>query len=385
MALGAALVLSTWVQPTTAGAAVGAEPRESAGASASSLAETAAELRVVRAELVTRIATLTDEAEGAHARFVAAQQREAAAEAAAAHAGRALAEHAVDAFVHNGSLAPAGRLRGGLFAEVVGGVDRAVVDEVAVAAAAAADGRVAAEAALTEAARATAALAEARRTLESSIGVVDRRAAEARAEDDRNAVARRVAEQEQARQDEERAGQASLREAERLAGAAAADAGAPSGTKPASVLAGGGPPVGPPPVRTAASRGQDRVARATAAEVALMTSHRFGPVTDVPAGGSRTGQVVEGMASWYGPGFDGRPTASGAVFDQQGCTVASKELPLGTILLVTRGSRSVLVLVNDRGPFVAGRVLDLSRGVAAELGTIGVGVAHVRAEVVRLP
>ena len=77
--------------------------------------------------------------------------------------------------------------------------------------------------------------------------------------------------------------------------------------------------------------------------------------------------------------------ASGAVFDQQGWTVASRELPLGTVLLVTRGSRSVLVLVNDRGPFVPGRVLDLSRAVATELGTVEAGVAHVRGEVVRLP
>ena len=91
------------------------------------------------------------------------------------------------------------------------------------------------------------------------------------------------------------------------------------------------------------------------------------------------------MASWYGPGFDGRATATGALFDQESWTVASKELPLGTVLLVTRGDRAVLALVNDRGPFVTGRVLDLSRAVAAELGTIHAGVAHVRAEVVQLP
>ena len=95
-----------------------------------------------------------------------------------------------------------------------------------------------------------------------------------------------------------------------------------------------------------------------------------------------TGQVIEGRASWYGPGFDGRRTASGAVFDQEGWTVAHKTLPLGTILLISRGDRHVLALVNDRGPFVAGRVLDLSKGVATQLGTISAGVATVRAQVV---
>jgi rare lipoprotein A len=116
-----------------------------------------------------------------------------------------------------------------------------------------------------------------------------------------------------------------------------------------------------------------------------MAAHRFGPVAGLPAGAVATGQVVEGQASWYGPGFDGRPTASGALYDQEGWTVASRELPLGTVLVVTRGARSVLVLVNDRGPYVPGRVLDLSHAVAVELGTVGAGVAGVRAEVVRLP
>ena len=395
VAVGALLALSAWTSP--AGAAAPEVPPLPAAASASELAGTGAELRVARAELLTRIATLTDEAEGAHARLVAAQEREAVAEAGAAHAGQALAEHAVDAFVHSSALTTAARLRGGLFAEVVGGVDRAVVDEVAAAAASAAAGRVAAEAALAEAARGAAAVEGARQALESSIEVVDRRAAVARAEEDRNALARRVAEEEQARQDDERVRQEALRaqEAALLADQARGGPGPPSSGAAAPGLpegdprgrgAGGtDPEVGAPAVGTGTGRSPDRVRRATAAEADLMARHRFGPVTDVPAGGSRTGQVVDGMASWYGPGFDGRPTASGALFDQQGWTVASRELPLGTVLLVTRGSRSVLVLVNDRGPFVPGRVLDLSRAVATELGTVEAGVAHVRAEVVRLP
>lgn len=424
MVLGALLAITTCAFPTWA-AAAGAEVHPApTGSGASSPAETGAALRVVRAELLTRIARLTDEAEGAQARLVAARQREAVAGAGAAHAGRALAEHAIEAFVHNGSLRAAAGLRGGLFAEVVAGVDRAVVDDVAAAATTAAAGRVAAEAAHVEAGRAAAEVADARQALESTIEVADRRAADARAEDDRSALARRVAEAERARQEAERARQEAAlaqreaalaqqeeaaleetareetarEEAGRLAGEAAGAGSSPGVTEAAAAgaLPGADPQPGEPggtdgsaaaPAAAAgdAGRSRDRVGRASAAEADLLARHRFGPVTDVPPGASRTGQVVEGMASWYGPGFDGRPTASGAVFDQQGWTVASKELPLGTVLLVTRGSRSVLVLVNDRGPFVSGRVLDLSRAVASELGTIEAGVAHVRAEVVRLP
>ena len=74
--------------------------------------------------------------------------------------------------------------------------------------------------------------------------------------------------------------------------------------------------------------------------------------------------MFEGIASWYGPGFNGRPTASGAIYDQEAWTVASKELPLGTWLVVRRGEQRVLLLVNDRGPYVEGRVLDLSAAAA---------------------
>jgi rare lipoprotein A len=74
------------------------------------------------------------------------------------------------------------------------------------------------------------------------------------------------------------------------------------------------------------------------------------------------------MASWYGPGFDGRPTASGAIYDMEGWTVASPDLPLGSLLVVANGAARVLLLVNDRGPYVDGRVLDLSHAAAAALG-----------------
>lgn len=78
------------------------------------------------------------------------------------------------------------------------------------------------------------------------------------------------------------------------------------------------------------------------------------------------------VASWYGPGFDGRKTASGERFNQYGLTAAHKTLPFGTKLRVTYKGRSVIVRVNDRGPFVKGRHLDLSKGAARAIGCHGV-------------
>ncbi len=91
-----------------------------------------------------------------------------------------------------------------------------------------------------------------------------------------------------------------------------------------------------------------------------------------------------GLASWYGPGFAGRPTASGEPFRPARRTAAHPSLPFGTVLRVEhleRG-RHVRVIVNDRGPFVPGRVLDLSRGAARRLGMIDEGVARVAIRVV---
>lgn len=77
-----------------------------------------------------------------------------------------------------------------------------------------------------------------------------------------------------------------------------------------------------------------------------------------------------GIASWYGPGFHGRLTASGEIFNQYAMTVAHKQLPFGTTIRITniRNGKSVIAKVNDRGPFIKGRVLDLSKGVNNILG-----------------
>lgn len=87
-----------------------------------------------------------------------------------------------------------------------------------------------------------------------------------------------------------------------------------------------------------------------------------------------------GIASWYGGKFHGRPTASGETFNKWDHTAAHRTLPLGTVLLVEhrQNGRRVKVRVNDRGPFVEGRILDLSRGAAGELNMIGEGTAPVR-------
>jgi len=95
------------------------------------------------------------------------------------------------------------------------------------------------------------------------------------------------------------------------------------------------------------------------------------------------GGVQTGVASWYGPGFHGRPTASGERFDQWKLTAAHRTLPFGTRAMVTSldNGRSVEVRINDRGPFVGGRIVDLSRAAAQSLHMIGPGLMRVRLEV----
>ena len=95
-----------------------------------------------------------------------------------------------------------------------------------------------------------------------------------------------------------------------------------------------------------------------------------------------TSQAVSGNASWYGPGFAGRLTANGEVFDPSQLTAAHKTLPFGTRVRVTNlnNGRSIDVRINDRGPFKPGRVIDLSRAAAERIGMIGSGTAPVRLE-----
>jgi rare lipoprotein A len=96
---------------------------------------------------------------------------------------------------------------------------------------------------------------------------------------------------------------------------------------------------------------------------------------------SGSGHSFSGMASFYG-NESGRKTASGQRFDQNAMTCAHRSLPFGTKLRVTHGERSVVVTVNDRGPFIRGRVLDLSTGAARAVGLTSAGVGRVTAEVI---
>ena len=96
---------------------------------------------------------------------------------------------------------------------------------------------------------------------------------------------------------------------------------------------------------------------------------------------SGSGHSFSGMASFYG-NESGSKTASGQRFNQNAMTCAHRSLPFGTRLRVTHGGSSVVVTVNDRGPFVRGRVLDLSTGAARAIGLTSAGVGRVTAEVI---
>ncbi len=106
------------------------------------------------------------------------------------------------------------------------------------------------------------------------------------------------------------------------------------------------------------------------------------PPPQVEPAGGEPAIVHEGEASFYGPGFHGKKTANGEIFNQNAMTAASRELPLGTTATVTNeeNGKQVEVKINDRGPYVDGRVIDLSKGAAKELGMVKDGVAEVRVE-----
>ncbi|MFQ5580446.1 MAG: septal ring lytic transglycosylase RlpA family protein [Nitrospiria bacterium] len=98
----------------------------------------------------------------------------------------------------------------------------------------------------------------------------------------------------------------------------------------------------------------------------------------------RVGHREVGLASWYGDKFHGRPTASGEIYDMYAISAAHKTLPLGTLLRVTdlKSGRSIKVKVNDRGPFIGRRILDLSYGAAKKLGVVEAGVSKVKIEII---
>jgi rare lipoprotein A len=95
--------------------------------------------------------------------------------------------------------------------------------------------------------------------------------------------------------------------------------------------------------------------------------------------------VIEGTASWYGPGFFGNRTANGEVYRPGTLTAAHRSLPFGTMVRVTNlnNGRTAVVRINDRGPFGGSRVIDLGHGAAQQVGLVSSGTAPVRLEVLR--
>ena len=133
--------------------------------------------------------------------------------------------------------------------------------------------------------------------------------------------------------------------------------------------------------RLAARRAPSRLRSSRAPLVALLSVlpacslfHRAPPAPP--------GSIQVGVASWYGPEFQGERTASGERFDQRELSAAHPTLPLGTRARVTNlaNGRSVVVRINDRGPFVHGRAIDLSHSAARTLGMVGRGTTRVRIE-----
>ncbi len=114
----------------------------------------------------------------------------------------------------------------------------------------------------------------------------------------------------------------------------------------------------------------------------MLAALAFSPLAAV-AGGD-TGFKQKGVASYYADRFHGRKTASGQRYNKQELTAAHKTLPLGTKVRVTnvRNGESVDVEITDRGPYIKGRVIDLSKAAARELGMVGAGLAQVRLEII---
>ena len=101
----------------------------------------------------------------------------------------------------------------------------------------------------------------------------------------------------------------------------------------------------------------------------------------------RKGDEQRGLASWYGKPYHGRPTASGEIYNMRKVSAAHRTLPLGTVVKVTNlnNGRTLVVRINDRGPFVEGRIIDLSYKAAKKLGMVEAGVVPVKLVVKSVP
>ena len=113
----------------------------------------------------------------------------------------------------------------------------------------------------------------------------------------------------------------------------------------------------------------------------------FNQALGVAPGDDAWKSQMEGVASWYGPDFNGRLTASGEVYDMYAMTAAHRTLPLGTVVRVTdeENGKTVEVKVNDRGPFKKDRIIDLSKSACESLDMMKNGTAQVKLDVLRWP
>ena len=143
---------------------------------------------------------------------------------------------------------------------------------------------------------------------------------------------------------------------------------------------------GPRPGSRFRRPGEARKLLTAALAVVLATGALAGCASTRALASPNRGTTQKGLASWYGAEFHGRPTASGEIYDMNRISAAHKQLPLGTVVKVKNrdNGRTLKVPINDRGPFVKGRIIDLSVAAARELGMFGQGLANVRIKVVKL-
>lgn len=334
--------------------AAAARPADAASsATTAPVGATPSDARARRTDVLIRIADLTDRMEDTEANVVAAQLEHDRLSDKASAVRQRVRARAVRAYIHGtglGSSAATDLAAPSVYLEVTARKERELLTSLRTASAAAAQREDQAD--------------QARQGLRAVAVDLDRARAELDrlvAADDAKQLAARVAA-------EEAASQQAAADARRRAVAAAARS---ASDALGQARAGGADGSGLLPRHREATRRQADV----------MQRHPFGvlPAGPLPNAIAPTGEQFSGQASWYGPGFNGRPTASGAIYDEDGWTAASRTLPLGTLIVVSRNGVRVLLLVNDRGPYVDGRVLDLS---AAAARALGVGVSQVDVEVV---
>ncbi len=147
----------------------------------------------------------------------------------------------------------------------------------------------------------------------------------------------------------------------------------------------------PPPAATASTTAAPETGRPAAFPHPPITSAPAGAPSPAPpaalTGGIPGPYSETGIASWYGHPYHGRPAANGEIYDMEKLTAAHRTLPFDTVVRVTNlnNQKTVDVRINDRGPFVDGRIIDLSHAAAVAIDLVGPGTAKVRMDVVKLP